>query len=656
MSQITQYVIKGREDIILDMSNLLIYVAQGVAKYRMKRGTFSTRDRIHNKIQLHFHERRDDIFIYTNEAISLEIKLSQNHDQIKMDFTCNKPMNRFWISLPSTNNEHIYGCGEQFTHLDLKTKKVRIWVSEHHSLKKILKKYLFEKIFGLHPAHLSSYREHQTYHAQPTFMSSKGYVVHADCDAYALFHFKKNETKLHFRAIPKNLTILYDQKIDRLAMKISHLVGRQQTLPTWASDGAIIASQGGLEQALKKIETAQSNDIKVVAIWCQDWSGQLKTAFGTQVYWNWQVDDDLYPKLKEAIKKMNQENIHFLGYINTFLKEQSPLWIEAKNSGFLILNQKSEPYSIQSTTFNAGIVDLTNPIAYDWYKEIIKKNMIEIGMSGWMADFGEYLPTDAIIYAGDAESHHNIWPDLWANLNREAIEESGFQNKLFFFNRAGHTKTIKSSNSIWAGDQHVDFSDAYGLPSVITATLSMATIGVGHMHSDIGGYTTILHMKRSPELFMRWAEMNVFTPLFRCHEGNKPEANCQFDHNKEVLSHFAKMSKLFVLLKPYREATVESYQKEGIAINRPLFFHFDEDFAWLEKRTFMFGPDLIVAPIYRQNQMKREVHLPKGTWIHLLTKEVYHGGQHIVEVPFGLPAAFYHKDSHYATLFESITL
>ena len=80
---------------------------------------------------------------------------------------------------------------------------------------------------------------------------------------------------------------------------------------------------------------------------------------------------------------------------------------------------------------------------------------------------------------------------------------------------------------MWSGDQHVDFSKAYGLPSVITSTLGMATTGIGISHSDIGGYTTILHMKRNIDLMMRWTEMNVFSPLFRCHEGNKPDINIQ---------------------------------------------------------------------------------------------------------------------------------
>ena len=65
------------------------------------------------------------------------------------------------------------------------------------------------------------------------------------------------------------------------------------------------------------------------------------------------------------------------------------------------------------------MVYLTNPEAYEWIKSVIKKNMIDFGLDGWMADFGEYLPTDCVLFSGeDAEKVHNSWPARWAKVNR----------------------------------------------------------------------------------------------------------------------------------------------------------------------------------------------------------------------------------------------
>ena len=98
---------------------------------------------------------------------------------------------------------------------------------------------------------------------------------------------------------------------------------------------------------------------KIAAIWCQDWSGQITTEFGSQVYWNWEHDTTLYHDLDKAIEELNRDNVKFLGYINTFLKQDANLYNYAKEHDFLVKNKDGNPYLIKSTTFYAGIVDLT---------------------------------------------------------------------------------------------------------------------------------------------------------------------------------------------------------------------------------------------------------------------------------------------------------
>jgi alpha-glucosidase len=177
--------------------------------------------------------------------------------------------------------------------------------------------------------------------------------------------------------------------------------------------------------------------------------------------------------------------------------------------------------------------------------------MIGIGMSGWMADFGEYLPVDSVLYDGDPKELHNQWPAIWAKLNREAIEESGVKDDVFFFMRAGYTGSVKDAACMWTGDQHVDWTEDDGLPSVIPASLSLGLSGQTIVHSDAGGYTTVMQMTRSKELLLRWEEMNAFSPLFRFHEGNQPSRNVQFDSDEQLLDHLARLSRIHVILKPY---------------------------------------------------------------------------------------------------------
>ena len=140
-------------------------------------------------------------------------------------------------------------------------------------------------------------------------------------------------------------------------------------------------------------------------------------------------------------------------------------------------------YVVDFGEFDYGVVDFTNPAACEWYKGVIQKEMIDFGLDGWMADFGEYLPTDCALFNGrSAELEHNDWPRRWAKVNYEAIAERGKTNDIYFFMRAGAAGMQGYRHSLWAGDQSVDWSMDDGLASVIPAALSSGMMGNGLHH------------------------------------------------------------------------------------------------------------------------------------------------------------------------------
>ena len=122
------------------------------------------------------------------------------------------------------------------------------------------------------------------------------------------------------------------------------------------------------------------------------------------------------------MKEWKEKGVRFLGYINPFMAIEKELYAYASKQGYCVKDREGKDYLVTITTFPAAMIDFTNPAAYEWYKNLIKENMIGIGMGGWMADFGEYLPVDAVLYSGeDPQLIHNRWPAIWAKLNREAI-------------------------------------------------------------------------------------------------------------------------------------------------------------------------------------------------------------------------------------------
>jgi alpha-glucosidase len=319
-----------------------------------------------------------------------------------------------------------------------------------------------------------------------------------------------------------------------------------------------------------------------------------------------------------------------------------------------VKGRDGKDYLTKSTTFSSAMVDLTNPEAYAWMKRVIQENMIAFGLDGWMADFGEYLPVDCILHSGeDPAALHNAWPALWARLNREAIEERGKLGEVFFFTRAGYTGTAARSTLMWNGDQYTDWAFDGGMPCVIPAALSLACSGFGLAHSDVGGFSTFLHVKRSPELMLRWAEMNAFTPLMRSHEGIRPENNAQFDA-PGVIGGYAKMSRIHAALKPYLQAADRENHSRGVPVMRPLFFYYDSEDDYTQAYEYLLGRDILVAPVLEQGAASREAYLPEDEWVHLWTGGTYRGGKHVIGAPVGQPPVFCRKESAYLADFLAL--
>lgn len=625
----------------------LVCVGKGRNSYSMSHGSFTIKERIGAKIELLVEkiEVNGKCASVKLSAGSAKIEI-ENDNRLKVSFSGLDGFNRMWIKLPAQRDEYVYGGGEIFSEFNLRGKKLNVWVAEHINALQVAKK-LVKQVFGFKNSTIKQkFSNYETYYAQPTFLSSQKYYFHSLTTARAEFDFRNSEYHIIKTDSIAPFYLGVGESFEAVVCDLSSLLGRQPELPDWVFDGQILGIQGGTDIMMQKTQNALSHGADVCGVWIQDWEGRRVTAVGKQLFWNWEWDKELYPDLDKRIKELGEKGIKVLGYCNPFLAVEKPLYKEASEKGYCVKNKDGEDYYVTITTFPAAMVDFTNPEAYEWIKGIIKKNMIDFGLSGWMADFGEYLPTDCVLYSGeDPELVHNTWPARWAKINREAVEESGKLGEIMFFTRAGYSETPKYSTMMWNGDNHVDFSVDFGLPSVIPAMLSLTCCGFGLSHSDIGGYTTFMNLKRSEELYMRWCEMNAFSPLMRGHEGLNPDLNAQFDASERVLLHGAKMSKIHSMLKPYLKEAVKQNAESGVGVVRPLFFHYDEKEAYEEAYEYLLGREILVAPVLKQGAKKRNVYLPSDEWIHLESGKIYQGGNYEVDAPIGQIPVFVRKNA-----------
>lgn len=566
-------------------------------------------------------------------------------------------VDRVYLIAGSDPDEHYYGFGAQFGRVDMKGHRLPIVVSEQGVGR------------GLQPLTLGADLSadgaggawHSSYAPVPHYITSRQRSLHLDGHDHAVFDMRRGRAtviELHARRMRGRM--FHGAGPLDLIETYTRVIGRMRPLPAWITRGAVLGIQGGTDTVRKRVIQLHALGAPVAAVWLQDWVGQRQTSFGTQLWWSWTLDRARYPGWRALVDELARHDIRVLTYINPYLvdtaargPEYRNYFAEARDLGYLVMHPAGGPYMLQNTSFSAGLVDLSNPGARAWIKDIIRRELIDGGASGWMADFGEGMPFDGVIHdAGiPAARFHAMYPELWAQVNREAIDEAGRGDDLTFFTRTGYTRSPRHSTLFWLGDQLVTWDAHDGIKTAVRGMLSSGISGFAFNHGDIGGYTTIVtpmrSYRRSTELLMRWTELAAFTPVFRTHEGNRPGDNRQIYSTGDTLAHFARMARVHACWEPYRRQLVTEAATRGWPVVRHPYLHFPEDpvVQAMDYQQLMAGADLMVAPVLDPGVTEVELYVPAGDWIHLWTGQPLGPGRHRVQAPLGRPAVAYRQGS-----------
>ena len=631
-----------------------LFLGMGREDISMFRGNFTIRDRLDERLALRFLGADGECLRFSHPALDGEYRLSftEANGLLRLDGSCGDVrVNRLWLRMHAEPGEHVTGGGEQFSALDLRGRNYPIWTREQgvgrNKLSEITR--LADALDG------SGGDYYTTFFPQPTFVSSRLYFAHLENYEYAELDFREADYHELMLWTPQMRLVLscgasYAELLDRLGA----LLGRQLALPDWAMKGIWLGVQGGTARALEMAERCRKGGVDVSAVWIQDWEGKRVTSFGKRLQWDWRWNCELYPGLDQVIA--GDAGTAWMGYINPYLVEGGVLFREAAEKSYFVKRADGSDYLFDFGEYDCGVVDLSMPAAFEWYKNVIKTNLIGMGFKGWMADFGEYLPADAVCRGGSGLELHNAWPMLWAKCNREAVEEAGKLGECVFFMRAGAAGSQRYATLIWGGDQNVDWSEDDGLPSVVTAALTLGMSGYGLHTCDAGGYTTLFHLHRDEELLLRWLEFACFTPVIRTHEGNRPDSNVQLYDSERIIAAAARLSRLHDALLPYLAFCVSENTERSLPVMRPLFLADpDAPEAWDQKLySYLLGPDVLVAPVVEAGADTRALWLPSGEWIQLWSGERYTGGRVTVPAPLGQPPVFYRAASPFAPLFAEL--
>lgn len=633
-----------------------LVMARGNPEVVMYRGNFRISDKpFEELVPLAWRQCEGGVELLDSGAPVASIVLAGNSFEIR---AADPAHDRLRIRFHAEAGECVWGGGEQMSYLALNGRNFPIWTSEpgvgRDKSTELTRRMDAEGMAG------GDYWN--TNYPQPTFITSRWIAVHLDASFYSVLDFTDPAGHLvEVWSGAARFEVFSADGPQDLVGQLSTRFGRQPELPEWAIGGAIVGLKSGAS-GFDRLEKFIDAGAAVSGLWCEDWAGIRETSFGRRLFWDWHSGERSgarYPQLHERIQALEARGIRFLAYANPYIAVDGDLYQEGRAGGHFCLRRDSdEVHLVDFGEFDCGVVDFTREETCAWFAErVLGREMLDIGISGWMADFGEYLPTDLRLADGsDPMEAHNRWPVLWAEVNARALASRGKTGDALFFMRAGFSGVQAHCPLLWAGDQSVDFTRHDGIGTVITGALSAGLVGNAYSHSDCGGYTSLHGNVRTEELLHRWCELAAFAPVMRSHEGNRPDDNLQYDSTPDLLACFARWSRVHAHLAPYVRHLCTEARESGLPAQRPLFLHYPQDSAlFTVQDQYLYGADLLVAPVVEEGARRRQVVLPgTGIWRHCWTGEDFAPGTHDISAPIGQPPAFYRPDSAFASLFAGL--
>lgn len=553
------------------------------------------------------------------DEVVVTVEASATEGALRLDFTAIDPAtNRLSLAFACAANDRFLGFGAQADGVDHRGHTVALWTSEPGIGKRMSDDDYPDAWMLEGTRHASSY-------GLPTFLSNRGFVAVAQTDARVVFELCSVEAEAWRVEVWSNaftLWLYFDgTPAKSLTRATAGVLGRPVKPPPVAFAPWNDAIFGSAE-VRRVAQVLRTNDIPSSVIWTEDFRGGRESGSAYRLKEEWELDRMLYPDAEALAAELAAQGLDWHAYFNTFLVEGEAIFGEAQRGGHFVKNDKGSAYSFDGVTFRpTGLADLSRPETRDWVKGYLRK-ALDLGFKGWMADFGEWLPHDAVLASGEpALEAHNRYPTEWAKLNAEVLKErdpSG--ERLLFFSRSGWFGANAFSPVVWAGDQRTSFLRDDGLFTVLPIGINLGLAGVSTSGHDIAGYQSATNPVATKELFFRWTSLGALTPVMRTHHGTNPRANWRFDQDADTLAHYRRWAKVHVQLFPFFDGLAREAETSGLPIVRGLFLEAPEDEAgWTTSDEYLLGRALLVAPIVDEGATQRAVHLPPGQWRSLLT-------------------------------------
>jgi alpha-D-xyloside xylohydrolase len=500
----------------------------------------------------------------------------------------------FTFSLHALPNECFAGTGERFGKLDLSGRTIRLLNQDAHGV-----------------------NSPRCYKNVPFFISSRCYGVFIHTSYPTRISFCDYSTKAVQALVEgPGLDVFFIASRDpgHVIHRYRQLTGFPPVPPLW-SFGVWMSrmsyfSADEVRQVCRRLraEGWPADVIHIDTGW-----------FKTNWICDWKFAPDRFPDPAGFLAGLRSMGFRVSLWQLPYVSAKASQYVQAVRSGY-IARPKTDAHDGQSS-FSvkdyAGTIDLTNPAAVEWYKQLLKE-LLEKGASCIKADFGEEIHMDASYHLMSAEELRN----LYALLYQQAVFDvtKHVTGEGIIWARAGWAGCQRYPVH-WAGDAACTWD---GMAGTLRGGLHLGLSGFGFWSHDIPGFHGVPDFMNSvipDRLYVRWAQFGVFTSHMRYHGTSRREPY----HYPKVAPIVRRWLRLRYALIPYILEQARQVAESGYPMLRALVFHHcDDPVCWHIDDQYYLGGDILVAPIMNDRD-RRNVYLPSGRWVNLFDGRIQQG-------------------------------
>lgn len=444
----------------------------------------------------------------------------------------------------------------------------------------------------------------------PWFVSDAGYGVLVDDYNEALLVMGDAIEYTSKTPQPLSYYFLNGSTLKGVSSLYATLTGHQPLPPLW-SLGYITSRYGYRSQAeaLGVVDTLKSRgyplDGLVLDLY---WYGK-ETDMG-RLEWN----REQFPEPRKMLSELKRKGVSVVAISQPYINKTGALdnYNYLASKGMLTRDSLGNPHDVTTWVGEAGMFDVSNPDTRKWLSDRYRK-LTDDGIAGWWGDLGEPEVHPATIRHANgqtASQYHNVYGNEWSRIIADCFAENYPDRRLLLLMRGGTAGLQRYGVFPWTTDVSRSWG---GLAPQIKLMLHSGLSGLGYISSDIGGFAEDKAHPTDPELYVRWLEMGVFTPMLRTHASIRPEPY-NYPRYESIIKRYIRMRYEWL---PYNYTLAYQNAAYGLPLARPLNFGGDNPgakYAAVDDE-YLWGDNVLVAPVMKQGATSRKVLFPAGEWV-----------------------------------------